>query len=119
MANVALHRSGYVPGEQDTLLIRMAASDLPSLEDMVEQEIRKLSNLKLAIGKQKALHDALTAPWRRLPFEILSTIFIHALPEDWSVQPAGKRTLNCMSVCILWHDIAVQTILRSATYFAP
>ncbi|KAI5891441.1 uncharacterized protein SCHCODRAFT_02581180 [Schizophyllum commune H4-8] len=109
VANMALHRSGYVPSQQDTCAIKNAANSLPLLEDMVNQEMQKLSNLKLAIWKQKALHISLIAPCRRLPPEILSMIFVLALPNSWSRQPACKRTFNCMSVCVMWRNIALQT----------
>ncbi|KAL1674241.1 hypothetical protein EV122DRAFT_221006, partial [Schizophyllum commune] len=109
VANMPLHRSGYVPSQQDIRAIRHAANDLPLLEDMINQEMRKLSNLKLAIWKQKALHNALAAPWRRLPPEILSMIFVMALPNSWSRLPACKRTFNCMAVCVMWRNVALQT----------
>ncbi|KAL1731595.1 hypothetical protein EV714DRAFT_271620 [Schizophyllum commune] len=109
VANMPLHRSGYVPSQQDIRAIRNAANDLPLLEDMINLEMRKLSDLKLAIWKQKALHNALAAPWRRLPPEILSMIFVMALPNSWSRLPACKRTFNCMAVCVMWRNVALQT----------
>ena len=94
VANMPLHRSGYVPSQQDIRAIRNAANDLPLLEDMINLEMRKLSDLKLAIWKQKALHNALAAPWRRLPPEILSMIFVMALPDSWSRLPALQEDIQ-------------------------
>ncbi|KAI5891428.1 uncharacterized protein SCHCODRAFT_02581147 [Schizophyllum commune H4-8] len=120
VANASLHRSGYAPTTQDVVLIQQAADDLPPLVDMVDQEIQKLVDLKYAIQKQKEMHGALVAPYRRLPREILSMIFVLALPDGWYQQRIGKRVFNCLSVCAAWRDIALRTPqLWTSVRFSP
>ncbi|KAL1689715.1 hypothetical protein GGG16DRAFT_114828 [Schizophyllum commune] len=101
VAKLYLHSSGYVPTPQDALVFQDIANDLPPLEDTVDQEITKQD--------QKDLLGALVSPCRRLPIEILSMIFVLALPDEWSRQYTGKREFNCMSVCVAWRDVALQT----------
>ncbi|KAI5824845.1 hypothetical protein K523DRAFT_420490 [Schizophyllum commune Tattone D] len=120
LANTSFHRSGYAPTTQDALLIQTAANALPPLVDMVDQEIQKLVDLKSAIQKQEKMHDALMAPYRRLPRELLSMIFVLALPDGWFQHCIGKRVFNCLSVCAAWRDIALRTPqLWTSVRFSP
>ncbi|TRM66826.1 hypothetical protein BD626DRAFT_165026 [Schizophyllum amplum] len=55
------------------------------------------------------MHDALLSPYRRLPTEILSEIFLLALPNRWEVSYTGQRKLNFVGVCRRWRDVALKT----------
>ncbi|TRM64060.1 hypothetical protein BD626DRAFT_264791 [Schizophyllum amplum] len=64
---------------------------------------------KQSLDAQVSIHDALTAPCRRLPPELLSEIFLLALPERWKDEYAGKRSLGYARVCRSWRDVASKT----------
>ncbi|TRM64074.1 hypothetical protein BD626DRAFT_493702 [Schizophyllum amplum] len=45
----------------------------------------------------------------RLPSEILSELFLHALPDHWPSALAGRRPLYLAQVCRHWREVARQT----------
>ncbi|TRM64058.1 hypothetical protein BD626DRAFT_493622 [Schizophyllum amplum] len=45
----------------------------------------------------------------RLPSEILSELFLHALPDHWPSALAGRRPLYLAQVCRHWREVAHQT----------
>ncbi|TRM64052.1 hypothetical protein BD626DRAFT_264709 [Schizophyllum amplum] len=45
----------------------------------------------------------------RLPSELLSEVFLQALPNNWSSALAGRRPLYLAQVCSRWRDVAHQT----------
>ncbi|KAL1743174.1 hypothetical protein HDZ31DRAFT_41544 [Schizophyllum fasciatum] len=109
VANLRLHRATYVPTDQDATIIQSKASELRALEHKIAADISALLRKQDAIRSQIAIHDAIVAPWRRLPFEVLSDIFISALPDDWEDAYAGRRTLNFARVCWSWRQVALLT----------
>ncbi|KAL1710997.1 hypothetical protein EV121DRAFT_284946 [Schizophyllum commune] len=100
-------RVPYVPDAADAQILLQQVSDLTELK---RELIRKLD-------AQIDRHRALLAPVRRLPNEILSEIFIYALPDDWSMVPAGTRVLNVTQVSHTWREVAFGTpFLWSSIY---
>jgi len=51
-------------------------------------------------------HKALLSPIRRLPAELLSTIFMPCLPEDWSCN-ALEAPMLLSQICGHWRAIAI------------
>ncbi|TRM64037.1 hypothetical protein BD626DRAFT_430862 [Schizophyllum amplum] len=109
VANIRLHRSPFVPDEQDAAIITRKAQALRELEKEIDDEFLRVFAKKKSIQAQVAIHDALTAPCRRLPPELLSEIFLLALPERWKDEYAGKRSLGYARVCRSWRDVALKT----------
>ncbi|KAL1705542.1 hypothetical protein EV121DRAFT_203392 [Schizophyllum commune] len=112
IANISLHRAFHLPSEQEALDIDSTANALRALEREVDVEIDRLleqKQQKRALQKQIAMHEALVAPWHRLPTELWSDIFLLALPDDWDTALAGTRELSCAAVCVAWRDMALAT----------
>lgn len=109
IANISLHRATYVPDNRDAVIIMEKAEELRALENEIDAEISQLRQQKHRIQAQLNVHHALVSPSRRLPFEMLSEIFVLALPEDWANKYAGKRCLNIASVCSSWRAVALNT----------
>ncbi|TRM64072.1 hypothetical protein BD626DRAFT_265106 [Schizophyllum amplum] len=110
MVTVSLHRSAYVPSTADATLITEKAQTLSAMYSEVDAEIRKLQRQKRAIRAQIPLHHAIVSPWRRLPREIMSEIFLLALPMDWMYGNTGRRgSLNLTGVCHAWRVVVLNT----------
>ncbi|KAL1674242.1 hypothetical protein EV122DRAFT_221012 [Schizophyllum commune] len=109
IANISLHRASHLHSEQKALDIDGTANALRALEREVDAEIDRLLEQKRALQTQIAVHEALVAPWRRLPTELWSEIFLLAVPGDWDTVLAGTRVLSCAAVCVAWRDMALAT----------
>ena len=109
IANISLHRASHLHSEQKALDIEGTANALRALEREVDAEIDRLLDQKRALQTQIAVHEALVAPWRRLPTELWSEIFLLAVPDDWDTVLAGTRVLSCAAVCVAWRDMALAT----------
>ncbi|KAL1721560.1 hypothetical protein EV715DRAFT_195001 [Schizophyllum commune] len=109
IANISLHRASHLHSEQKALDIESTANALRALEREVNAEIDRLLEQKRALQNQIAVHEALVAPWRRLPTELWSEIFLLAVPDDWDTALAGTRVLSYAAVCVAWRDVALAT----------
>ncbi|KAL1682341.1 hypothetical protein EV122DRAFT_274453 [Schizophyllum commune] len=119
VANIALHRSAYVPNGQMASIIKEESQTLLELRRELDIKLQGSQNLysvhsellerQRALDAQIALHDALLAPCRKLPSELLSEIFLLALPDSWDDAAAGLRRLNVAHVCLSWRRIALST----------
>ncbi|KAI4521781.1 hypothetical protein K525DRAFT_200365 [Schizophyllum commune Loenen D] len=119
VANIALHRSAYVPKGQEASIIKEKSQTLLGLRRELDIKLQGSQNLlsvysellgrQRALDAQIALHDALLAPCRKLPSELLSEIFLLALPDSWDDAAAGLRRLNVAHVCLSWRRIALST----------
>ncbi|KAL1736556.1 hypothetical protein EV714DRAFT_198288 [Schizophyllum commune] len=109
IANARLHRTPFVPAEQDSIVMRDMAQKLRDLGDEIDVQIQKLRWQRSAIHAQLQMHDALLSPHRRLPPEIWSEIFCLALPDDWEHRSARRRALHFAHVCVMWRSIALST----------
>ncbi|KAL1686291.1 hypothetical protein GGG16DRAFT_118045 [Schizophyllum commune] len=107
IANNDLHRSAYVPDDQTAWDIAQKTHALRQLEEQLDESAR--STIEERIHAQIALQVALLAPCRRIPPEILSSIFVLAVPDKWDELYVGKRTLYLASVCFRWREIALGT----------
>ncbi|KAI4521791.1 hypothetical protein K525DRAFT_200370 [Schizophyllum commune Loenen D] len=109
IANARLHRTPFVPAEQDSIVMRDMAQKLRDLGDEIDVQIQKLRWQRSAIYAQLQMHDALISPHRRLPPEIWSEIFCLALPDDWEHKSVSRRALHLAHVCVMWRSIALST----------
>ncbi|KAL1682326.1 hypothetical protein EV122DRAFT_203764 [Schizophyllum commune] len=109
VANGQIHRTSFVPTEEDAHLIRLKAQTLRNLDNEIVKNIQYLFNQRRAIHMQLQAHVSLLSARRRLPLELLSEIFLLAVPDDWEEQPAGRRVLNFACVCALWRSLALST----------
>ncbi|KAL1682354.1 hypothetical protein EV122DRAFT_274466 [Schizophyllum commune] len=124
VANVALHRTPFVPDDACARVIKQKAQELRQLEGEADLMMMSIYAKLNALRRQIAIHNALTSPCRRVPPEILSEIFLLAVPQQWKSQYVGQRTLNFARVCHSWRRIALATprlwtTLRFATNVNP
>ncbi|KAL1715971.1 hypothetical protein EV715DRAFT_293684 [Schizophyllum commune] len=124
VANVALHRTPFVPDDACVRVIKQKAQELRQLEGEADLMMMSIYAKLNALRRQIAIHNALTSPCRRVPPEILSEIFLFAVPQQWKSQYVGQRTLNFARVCHSWRRIALATprlwtTLRFATNVNP
>ncbi|OJA16627.1 hypothetical protein AZE42_06002 [Rhizopogon vesiculosus] len=113
-----------VSGQKDLSISAVVAERQQQL-DAVSQEI---SDLEIVVDRIKAnliqklvenhdnimqsiiLHKGLTSTLWRFPFEVLSHIFIHCLPETKYLSPAARLAPMLLTrVCRRWRDVALGT----------
>ncbi|KAJ7049301.1 hypothetical protein C8F01DRAFT_1002557 [Mycena amicta] len=77
-----------------------------SLRKQLEATEQRLEEVKLLIST----HEALISPMRRVPVDVLRTIFLHTLPtaRNTAMSPIEGPLLLC-EVCKDWCDIALST----------
>ncbi|KAI5896778.1 uncharacterized protein SCHCODRAFT_02569777 [Schizophyllum commune H4-8] len=121
VASIALHRTPYVPDGPNASIIKQKARELRQLDDEAGRQLRKTCDrndetgaLKvfdriIALRQQIPIHDALIHPCRRLPPEILSKIFVHAVSDPWYSGYVGRRTVCLAQICHSWRCIALAT----------
>lgn len=66
VANIQLHRSPYVPTDQEADVIRMKTRELRDLDSEISTEIQRLGAQRDDIRSQIAVQDAIVAPCRHL-----------------------------------------------------
>ncbi|KAL1721187.1 hypothetical protein EV715DRAFT_271495 [Schizophyllum commune] len=93
-----MHRAGYHPSFQEADSILERVRDLEAAEPRMIDELRRLEACIAHARRQTALGKALLllSPWRRIPPEIWSKIFILSL-------------LACAEVCYSWRVVALNT----------
>ncbi|KAI5833754.1 hypothetical protein K523DRAFT_295326 [Schizophyllum commune Tattone D] len=109
IADIPLHRLSYVPSDEEAASIREAADELRVIDVQLTAQIANLLAQQATVRKQIAVNDALLAPIRRVPLELLSEIFLLAVPDDWDAAYAGQRKLGFVCVCHQWRDVALGT----------
>ncbi|KAI4526888.1 hypothetical protein K525DRAFT_286700 [Schizophyllum commune Loenen D] len=77
IANIQLHRSGFIPGSAERDVIQTSTSEIHERMLSIDSEIQKLARLRGQLSSQLELNQSLVAPVRRLPSEILSKIFVY------------------------------------------
>ncbi|KAL1740718.1 hypothetical protein HDZ31DRAFT_67661 [Schizophyllum fasciatum] len=76
---------------------------------LLEPEAEWFSSRLAELTQHILANKALLAPIRRLPTEILSEIFLLAVPDDWFTVPSGAMTLPYASVCHAWRIVSLTT----------
>ncbi|KAL1683669.1 hypothetical protein EV122DRAFT_201417 [Schizophyllum commune] len=109
VANIPLHRSAYVPSDSEAYMIRKAADELRGIDGRIAEQISSLLQQQAIVREQISVHDALLSPCRRLHPEILSLVFLFAVPDEWEEAYVGRRNLNFARVCHSWREIALTT----------
>ena len=111
VADVAHLRDGHIPSNLEAAAIARKADDLKKIELELAEQIASLQADQEAIRRQVAVHHALVSPYRRIPAEILSEIFILALPDDWQDRQSRigtlPRILAFAQVCTSWRAVAL------------
>ncbi|KAI5900365.1 uncharacterized protein SCHCODRAFT_02661889 [Schizophyllum commune H4-8] len=111
VADIALLRDGHIPSNSEAVAIERKADDLKKIGLELAEKIAGLRADQEAIRRQVAVHRALVSSYRRIPPEILSEIFILALPDDWQERPARigtrPRVLAFAEVCTSWRAVAL------------
>ncbi|KAI5896755.1 uncharacterized protein SCHCODRAFT_02493119 [Schizophyllum commune H4-8] len=102
-------RTGYIPDSHTTEVLLAHALRLDDLDSKINAQIAAPQARLGAIRRQSAITKSLLAPVRRLPQEILSDIFLLALPTDYHHHPAGRTPLNIAEVCYTWRETALGT----------
>ncbi|KAL1661898.1 hypothetical protein GGF50DRAFT_90334 [Schizophyllum commune] len=115
-ANEEITRSGIIPNPQETTHILSivdalgkAANDLKvSMVDALDSPGDPTTIPRIIFRIEKALDvcKAVLAPVRRLPRELLITIFTLALPEWWYSRNIEDQ-LNFSQVCYYWRAVAL------------
>ncbi|KAL1736566.1 hypothetical protein EV714DRAFT_279154 [Schizophyllum commune] len=124
IANKQIHRTVYALNSEAAFAVAEKAHALRQLEQQIDNSARETFGER--IQEQLVLHDALLAPWRRLPLELLSAIFLLAVPDGWEDMYAGKRNwkLRFIRVCYQWRRIArsiphLWSTLRFDNFYSP
>ncbi|KAL1669199.1 hypothetical protein GGF50DRAFT_44735 [Schizophyllum commune] len=111
VADIALLRGGHIPSDSEAVAIERKANELKKIDLELAEKIAGLQADQEAIRRQVAVHRALVSPYRRVPPEILSEIFILALPEDWQDRQSRigtlPRILAFAQVCTSWRAVAL------------
>ncbi|KAI5895697.1 uncharacterized protein SCHCODRAFT_02620141 [Schizophyllum commune H4-8] len=111
VANLSVHRSGRVLSHNDVALLK---ENIPLLEEELSRDSEspessaQLFNAS-ALTDLLALHKALISPVRRLYTEILSEIFLLAIPDGWLEELCGTVIHPCTQVCHVWREVALGT----------
>ncbi|KAJ2922498.1 hypothetical protein H1R20_g14613, partial [Candolleomyces eurysporus] len=110
--------STYHPPTDDEIahchgLLKEPQSEAIRIGEEIERQAKLLAGLR---EKQKAYtdfiaqHSAFLAPIRRLPPEVLQTIFVHCLPTDHNPSLAPKEAPFLIThICRRWRDLAFRT----------
>ncbi|KAI5896781.1 uncharacterized protein SCHCODRAFT_02615811 [Schizophyllum commune H4-8] len=111
IANKQIHRAVHALDDEAASAVAAKAHALRLLEQQIDDAARETFGKR--VREQLALHDALLAPWRRLPPELLSAIFLLAVPDGWEDMYASKRNrkLRLDRACYQWRRIARSTPL--------
>ncbi|KAL1682362.1 hypothetical protein EV122DRAFT_274472 [Schizophyllum commune] len=102
-------REGYIPDSHTAEILRALAWRLDDLDSKINAQIAGLQARLSAIRRQSAITKCLVAPVRRLPQEVLSDVFLLALPADYCNHLAGRSPLNIAEVCYTWRATALGT----------
>ncbi|KAL1710429.1 hypothetical protein EV121DRAFT_192988 [Schizophyllum commune] len=98
LANVELHRGGYVPDTDEEHALRRSSREISAKVFAIDSEMQRLSVLRGKLSGQLELNRALLAPVRRLPNEILFKIFTYyAHPIGFFTPFLITRTVACVS----------------------
>lgn len=107
-----LLRTNYVPPGDDAQKIREVVSNTREELGRVEAEIRELQTRQLGILGHVKVHQALLAPIRQVPNEILQEIFLHVVTKDWVTLADGVSQPPAWTlswVCSRWRAISLAT----------
>ena len=127
--------SGYVPSERDKATVNRAIEDakvnLSTIDEEIlalQESLARLQSRRTQVEEYIATHQAVLAPIRRLPPEILSEIFLFAAAEatiSWPhVQPVGDaKSMSGNGACdantVPWRLGAVCSLWRATLVSLP
>ncbi|KAL1728387.1 hypothetical protein EV714DRAFT_167961, partial [Schizophyllum commune] len=122
VVNVTHFRDGHIPTDRDVETIWQKNIDLYILEHKLVEQIATLQKNLDAVREQVALHRSSVSCYRRVPPEILSEIFVLALPNDWLKRwtklGTRQRVLNFAGVCTTWRTVALTMTPQLWTTFS-
>ncbi|KAI5896954.1 uncharacterized protein SCHCODRAFT_02616300 [Schizophyllum commune H4-8] len=111
---VDAHRRATMLSTPELSLTRDRLPPIQNLDAHLSAEIKRLQAIHSEVKQRIAVDSALLAPWRLIPSELWSEIFLLAVPEDWTKRNgwrAGHRFLSFAQVCAAWRIIAFSTPL--------
>ena len=122
VVNITHFRDGHIPTDRDVETIWQKNIDLYILEHKLVEQIATLQKNLDAVREQVALHRSSVSCYRRVPPEILSEIFVLALPNDWLKRwtrlGTRQRVLNFAGVCTTWRAVALTMTPQLWTTFS-
>ncbi|KAL1710434.1 hypothetical protein EV121DRAFT_192913 [Schizophyllum commune] len=111
IANIQLHRSGFIPGSAERDAIQTFTTEIHERMLSIDSAIQKLTWLRGQLSSQLELNQSLVAPVRRLPSEILSKIFVyHARLAPSLAEQTLITTCTVAHVCHAWRAAARGTL---------
>ncbi|KAL1744494.1 hypothetical protein HDZ31DRAFT_64013 [Schizophyllum fasciatum] len=107
---LATHRTLFTLYSSNAAAIRDRMRDLLSLVTYFERSSAECHQACLDVVRSRiATNSALLAPWRQLPCDLWSEIFLYAAPDRWDRHFAGTMTPNFAQVCRVWRQVAFNT----------
>lgn len=104
-----LRRRGDISVKSQTLLIRTVIGDakdeITRLKDMIQTLKERLEKVEMCVAE----HEALVAPIRQLPSEVLSEIFLSCLPQPPPTSCPSEMPLVLGQVSRHWRDVWLST----------
>ncbi|KAL1743167.1 hypothetical protein HDZ31DRAFT_41563 [Schizophyllum fasciatum] len=107
IANVQLHRAGFVPDAQTANAIVAYFSRLQALEEELCADTPNTAVILAAVRCQLAVNKSTLAPIRRLPPELLMEIFSHVTATTRKRHPTRRLELRIAGVCYYWRMVAL------------
>ncbi|KAF9255141.1 hypothetical protein L218DRAFT_365820 [Marasmius fiardii PR-910] len=102
--------TNYAPSTQEIGQIQDLLLDPAEKLKKLDDEISRLHTQRDELQAFIDEHRALLSPFRRLPADIWSEIFIHCLPpSEFPVRSVAEAPLLLTRVCRLWRQIALKT----------
>ncbi|KAK7470102.1 hypothetical protein VKT23_001543 [Stygiomarasmius scandens] len=103
-----------------------SAAEIPVIHDLLSERLEKLvhinceiERLETTLANLKRDHDDISSyidehkkllPFRRLPAEILSEIFVHCLPKDRNpMRSLSEAPLLLGRICRSWREVSLTT----------
>lgn len=107
--NIDSHRDSSSLYSHEESVLSERVRSLEAIGNILASQIRKLEECRALVNQRVRLDRALLARWRRLPRELLSEIFVLALPDKWTDSGAWRRGINFAEVCHAWREVALFT----------
>ncbi|KAF7299775.1 hypothetical protein HMN09_00983400 [Mycena chlorophos] len=102
--------TSYCPTEDEVGAINTLLVEPQARLAALEGTIQKLQEERDALARSIAAHEALVAPMRRLPLDMLREIFSACLPSERNcAMSASEAPLLLARVCSRWRTVALET----------
>ncbi|KAH6914797.1 hypothetical protein BKA70DRAFT_1557168 [Coprinopsis sp. MPI-PUGE-AT-0042] len=102
--------TNYVPSEKEITQIKQIVSQVDTTATQIDNEMEALKAKQVAYSSFAAAHRALLSPLRRIPSDILVTIF--SLCSEFNEQGSmmsSEAPLLFTRICHRWREVAIGT----------